>query len=567
MPKILGSIKEKIVFWVVARRRAWSSFYAERGFWGKLMIWSFGAFLVADLLTVFWGMPNFASWSPDDQSGPFIIGFAKFPAYKYAAFGYIINFILYIPILGLYFLTGNWDISNPKYPDFGFPHPHWQIGALIVVSRLLSFAMYLGAGYFLYSALKRFGRRIGFLAAIMYMSAPIVVEFSTYGNLDTPIMFYSALCFWALSKIYFSVDGEGVVRARCWSIFFLFLAAISSTKEPNAFTFVIPFVFIFFRQGYLGRGGWKRIVEEMLPGIMVFGICFSLFTGLVWDWAGYVRHVQRWIGPSAVTHDYQQLGLFGVWLRTLEALALGAPLVLLSAVGGLALSFRRKGSGFMVFAMLFPLSFFVFSLWSVGLVYLRYVIVIIFFLSLPAALFLDWAWGKVGHRRRVLASFSFFAVLLLFAVLPIHGKMFDSRYDAEKFIASMVSGKDVQVLSNRYHTYLPRMEKMDDDRSWSATSIVYSSTLDAKPDKDLYIVEYEKFERYRKQLQGGYGLLYDSGPRYMYWHAIDPGIEPCRISCRVLVLERKDTGVNPGNLPGKIRGYYDTEKTKEEYEQ
>jgi 4-amino-4-deoxy-L-arabinose transferase-like glycosyltransferase len=557
MAKIIELIKKKTVASLAAYRQSWLSFYKERSSWGKFLIWAFGAFLIADLFTVLWGMPNFASWSPDDQSGPFIIGFAKFPAYKYAAFGYIINFILYLPILALYFLTGNWDISNAKYPDFGFPDPHWQIGALIVVSRLLSFALYLGAGLFLYKATKRLGRRVAFLAAMLYMLSPLVVEFSTYGNLDAPIMFFSAVCFWAMANIYFSVEGEGRLRERNWVFFFLSLAAISATKEPNTFTFVIPFFFLLFYKGYVSRAGLKRFVSEMLPGIFYFFICFLVFTGILWDWSAYVAHVKRWIGPTSTSwNDYQRLGILGVSWRTLESLALGAPIALIASLVGFFI--HRRGRAFLVFLLMFPLSFFLLALASVGLVYLRYVMVMVIFLSIPAALALNYAYERMGRDKRLYAAV-FFPLIFSLAMVPVWGKFNDSRYEAERFIMSAVRGKTVQVLSNRYHTYLPRMEKLADDSAWSAKSVFFSSELSAIPDRDLYIVEYEKLSRYQEKLAQGYGVLYDSGPRYPYWHAIDPGLEPCRISCRVLILERNDGGAIVRPLDFKVKSYYDAE--------
>lgn len=563
MAKIVSYIKNKAAFYAIAATGAWRSFYNERSRWGKFLIWCLGVFLVADLFTIFWGMPNFASWSPDDQSGPFIIGFAKFGAYKYAAFGYIINLVVYIPFLIFYLLTGQWHVSGAKYPDFGFTDPHWQIGALIVVSRLLSFAMYIGAVYFLYLAAKRFGRRVAFLAAALYMLSPVVVEFSTYGNLDTPIMFFSAVCFWALSNIYFSVDGDSGPRSKNWMVFFFFLAAISATKEANAFTFIIPFFFLLFRKGYVGKGGLRKIWSEMFAGISFFFICFMFFTGMFWDFAGYVAHIKRWIGPTSVSwNDYERQGFLGVSLRTLESLILGAPAVLIGSLVGIFLHRRRVGRGFLAFILLFPLSFFLLALASVGLVYLRYVMVIILFLSVPAALALNMVYERVGRDKRFYAAI-FFPAILILAAVPVWGKFNDSRYEAERFIMTAVKDKNIQVLSNRYHTYLPRMEKLADDPNWSAKSVLFSSELAPVPDRDIYIVEYEKLSYYQDKLSGEYGVLYDSGPRYPYWHAIDPGLEPCRISCRVLVLERNDRGGIVKPLDFQVKGYYDSEPNDE----
>lgn len=562
MAKIITKIKEKISFYVFRAYQSWLSFYARRSIGGKLLIWVVGAFLVADFFTVFWGMPNAFSWSVDDPSGIPSIGFVKSNGSNYAPFGYIARLILYIPFLAVYYIFGAWDLGAVKYPDFGFANPDWQLGFLLILTRMVNFSLFLATGYFIYRIARHLNRRAALWAVLFYMLSPLAIEFSTYGNVDTAAMFFAAWALYHLSELFFSKPEDGRQRIRNWIFFFTALVGVVGMKESVAMAFIIPFFFIFIKCGYLSKNGWKKAWLEFFPGFFTFGILFIISNNIIFDWERYWNHATRLVSRDSATNVvFAVLSPWELFKRMLESLALIAPASLLFFLVGWKNILRKKHRFYSWFLLSFASSSFIFFVCRFGRTYLRHNLPIMMIVSIFAGLAAWQVFARLKNRTHFfLLRLSLVFFLLFLAVIPVWGKFNDSRYEAERFISSIVSDKDVQVLSNRYHVYLPRMHRLVRDRRWNAKSIIFNSKIPRQPDKDLYIVEYAKFDFYREALLRDYGIIYDSGARYPYYHAWDVRLSPCRISCRVLVLEKKSLGgVDSVKIEADIKSFYDEE--------
>jgi len=546
-----------------AKIRAWS-FYDEAGTGKRLTIVALAVFLFFDLLTVFWGMPNAFSWSVDDPSGIFTVGFVKSDGSNYAPFGYIARLILYLPFLAAYYVFGAWKLGSVKYPSFGFADPDWQLGFLMILTRAVHFSLFLATGYFIYRLASRFNRRAAWWAVLFYMLSPLAVEFSTYGNVDTPVMFFAAWALYHLSEILFSGPEDGRGRVRNWMLFFAAFAGVVGLKESVAMAFIIPFFFVFIKCGYLSKSGWKRVWPEFFPGLWTFGLLFIIGNNIIFDWPKYWNHAVRLVSRDSATNAvFAVLSPWELFKRTAESLALIAPAPLLFFLAGWKNMLKKKYRLYSWFLLSFAASSFVFFICLFGRTYLRHNLPIMMIVSIFAGLAAWQIFARSKGKLRFFLRLGLVCFLFSLAAIPVWGKFNDSRYEAEKFISSMVKDKDVQVLSNRYHVYLPRMHRLAASEDWRAKSISFNTKISREPDKDLYIVQYDKFVFYREAFSAGYGIIYDSGPRQPYYHAWDVRLSPCRISCRVLVLEKKSLGgVDSIKIEEDIKSYYDEELKK-----
>ncbi len=562
MIRLFKKIKEKTVSAAKMGIGRFSVFQKEAGTGKKIVVWLLAVFFLLNFFTVFWGMPNAFSWSVDDPSGIFSIAFIKAEGSNYAPFGYIARLVSYLPFLGGYYIFGGWDLDNIKYPAFGFSHPDWQLGLLLVSTRVFHFLLYVATGYLIYKIASFFNKRAAFWATLFYSLCPLVVEFSTYGNVDTPTMFCLTWALYHLSNLFFAKIDDGKKYTRDWMGFFAALSLTIGLKESVALSLVIPFFIVFFKSGYFSRQGVKRFFSEFLPGVWLFLIILIVSNNLLFDFKRSYLHVARLVSHDSATNSvYPMFSPWELVKRILESVLLVAPLSFVLFFFGWKNFFVKKYRAYSWFLLSLPISSFLLFACSFGRTYLRHNLPTILIFSIMAGLVFWQITDKIKSGRR---SVQFFVVVFIFflALIPVRGKFTDSRYEAEKFINSIARDKDVQVLSNRYHVYLPRLERMARSDDWRAKSIVFNSKIPRVPDKDLYIVEYDKFDFYREAFKD-YGVIYDSGPRYPYYHAWDVRLSPCRISCRVLVLEKKSLGGVKGiKVKDDIKSYYDEEIKK-----
>jgi hypothetical protein len=562
MKKIIKKIKDKIFQAFRGVADNFFVFHKEAGFAKRATIWLLLCFFVLNFFTVFWGMPNAFSWSVDDPSGIFSIAFIKAEGSNYAPFGYIARLVSYLPFLGTYYIFGGWDLGAIKYPTFGFSNPDWQLGALLVSTRIFHFLMYIATVYFVYKITSFFNKKAAFWAALFYGFCPLVVEFSTYGNVDTPTMFFLAWGLYHLSSLFFFKGDENVARGFHWFGFFASLALVMGMKESVALSLVFPFLIVFVKSGYFSRQGIRRFFSEFLPGVLLFLIIIIVSNNLIFDFKRYYLHVARLVSHDSATNaTYPMFPPVELAKRILESVLLVAPLSFVLFFLGWKNFFVKKYRFYSWFLLSLPISSFLLFACSFGRTYLRHNLPTILIFSVLSGLVFWQLTSKMKSGRRLI-QFLVVVVLFSLALIPVRGKFTDSRYEAEKFISSIVKNKDVQVLSNRYHVYLPRLERMARSDDWQAKSIIFNSKINRTPNKDLYIVEYDKFDFYREAFKD-YGVIYDSGPRYPYYHALDVRLSPCRISCRVLVLEKKSLGGVKGiRIEEDIKSYYDEELKK-----
>ena len=189
----------------------------------------------------------------------------------------------YAPYLGYLRATGQWTDVSGEYP-FGFKDPVGTLKALTYIAHLLTVLM--GAGIVVLAFLGGtiiWDRRAGILAALFALLSYPMFYYSRTGNVDIPMLFFTALAF----VLYALILKRGATNTRAaW-----LGAAIGfalATKEP-CFAFFLPIPFVLLYSHWRNRepgqtlGGWwlwKPVVIIAVVAFIALGVGSGLFVEL-----------------------------------------------------------------------------------------------------------------------------------------------------------------------------------------------------------------------------------------------------------------------------------------------
>jgi 4-amino-4-deoxy-L-arabinose transferase-like glycosyltransferase len=158
---------------------------------------------------LWWGLPNGnATWSVDalQPVTPLAVLHASFTQgwnsgwfyYKYPIGHALLLGILYLPYLGVLWLTGGWTAPSTSYP-YGFADPEQALFVLAMIARTVSLLMGIASAVILFRICRRL---LGVTAArwstVAVVASPAVVFYAHTSNLDLPCLFWMVLA-WELA--------------------------------------------------------------------------------------------------------------------------------------------------------------------------------------------------------------------------------------------------------------------------------------------------------------------------------------------------------------------------------
>lgn len=112
---------------------------------------------------IWWGLPNYFSWSNDDISPllPLRAAYNRFiGVYKHPPLHYFITDLFYAPYIAYLSFTGELSALNKVFP-YGLADPLTSLTVLMVISRILSVIMGTGIVFLVYLTSKKYMEKRG----------------------------------------------------------------------------------------------------------------------------------------------------------------------------------------------------------------------------------------------------------------------------------------------------------------------------------------------------------------------------------------------------------------------
>ena len=360
----------------------------------------------------------------------------------------------YAPYLGYLRATGQWTDISGAYP-FGFTDPVGTLKMLAYIAHGLTVLMGVGVVVFAFLAGSiLWDRRTGLLAASFALLSYPMFYYTRTGNVDVPMLFFTALVF----VLYALILKRGVTTGRAVGLGAAIGFALA-TKEPCfAFFLPMPFVLLYNHwrtrapgQTLASRWFWKPAVLTVVAAFLALGAGSGLFV----EPGRYLAHIEYTTSRMA---DYTEgrahygriydtslagyLAVAGEFLTfTIDSMTL--PGVILVVIGLGVLVTRKDYLGLAV--ALSAVAYVVVLLASSRVMNLRYVLPEIFLLSFLAAR--AAAYGGSSPQRwvrwpLVLLAVSALGLGLLRGVDLTHAMLNDSRYAAAAWLAERTAPGD-----------------------------------------------------------------------------------------------------------------------------
>jgi hypothetical protein len=351
------------------------------------------------------------------------------------------------PYLAYLHLTGLVKGISAIYP-FGLADAVGSLQVLTWIAHLVSVLMGVGIVISAYDAATTlWGRRTGILTALLAMLSYPMFYYSRVGNVDVPVLFFSAVALDAFAHI---IRRGFTVRRAAWLGVFVGLAM--ATKESGLALFLpIPFVVMAMqwrdpesKGSWVSPVFWKAPLAALLACILAFGFGSGLFV----DPQRYVAHVEfgrERLAEVASGNIFYFPYFPATWQGNMQLSQLiTADLVvnmtsvgLLLAVTGTVWSLKRER-----FAFAFGLTAFSYLLvlfFSARAAQLRYLMPTTFVLTFFSARALILGWESRWRAVRVAAlalALGIIGVSLLRGIDLTYAMINDSRYAAAMWLES-----------------------------------------------------------------------------------------------------------------------------------
>jgi hypothetical protein len=419
--------------------------------------WLFGslAFLLY-LPGIWWGLPEATSsnalhgWDIDGVAGvPVLAEFANLlrepqPDWflTYPLFHYLVLGALYAPYLAFLLLTGGLAEPTPEYP-YGFADPVTAMATLALIGRVASLLMACGVvvtTYFIGRTI--WDRRSAAWAAVVMLTATPMVFYARTGNLDVPMMFWTALGLLVMVRIL----RHGFSRSR--AVWLGAFAALSVATKDQACAAWLPALLMLTIEHVRRTRSWR------LPLVLVGSgtLTYLAATGMLIEPTRHLAHLhfirdtENYLG-SHVTWNFQHPATAAgyalmLWDGVVILYDMLGPLLMAFAVLGSIASWRDTRVTPLLFAM--SVAHVALFLMPLRLMLYRY----LFFLLVPLAL---WAGRAValalaspGWRARAATAAVTLGVLWQFAVAAdiTYQMLRDARYTAADWLAQHTTTGD-----------------------------------------------------------------------------------------------------------------------------
>ncbi len=388
-----------------------------------------------------WGAHQPNSWDVDNIApGSVLKGLSQhFGPQWYSSYGplpYYLVALVYLPFLALFRFTGELGAPSATYP-WGFSHPDVSVFLLVVLARLVTFALAMWSIVQVEREPHTDGARRPWLAPLAFTGSAAFCYYARTSNVD---LFYVAWLFVAFHLAESASTRAGLAAAAAAAV-----CAVCSKEQAAPFA-----------AAAIGLALWRA---RSLPGSAlrhVLAVCAAagLTYALLWKlplhfdgWRShhdFVFHVARYPRTYPLTPD----GLAQMARRFVELMpvAFGWPALL-----GLALVFvvRPKLSGLgarAVGSALYLAGF----LAPIGYIYPRFLLPLLV-LVVPLAL-RGWEgafarWGRIGAVRAALA------VALVAAWVPggpdlARVQLADTRVRVESWLRRLPPGTSFEIAGN-----------------------------------------------------------------------------------------------------------------------
>jgi len=208
----------------------------------------------------------------------------------YPVFHYLLLATLYAPYLLYLKLTGRFANPSSDFP-FGFADPEMTLQVLVAIGQAVSLLMAAATVGFAYHIAKALGNRTaGILAALIAMLAGPMVYYSRTGNLDVPVLFWTAAGL--LVGVHAIQRGLTIRSGAAIGL----LAAVSVATKDQAYGLWLPALgYLVVR--YLGAQRtetpgesvrWKPVVALLGSG----AAGYAVLSGLVFWPNRFAQHLQ-----------------------------------------------------------------------------------------------------------------------------------------------------------------------------------------------------------------------------------------------------------------------------------
>jgi hypothetical protein len=450
--------------------------------------WLIALSVVLNGTAIWWGLPNSASWAPDEISPSRVLDglshlFSGGWTDKYPPVHFYALAVVLLPFLGL---------DRLKAVDFSRP----QAAAVIVIAfRLLTLLMAAGLIYLVYACGRElYDRRGALFAAMITMLLVPFLYYAKTANLEVPYLF------WFVWSLYFFIRLSKTGRRRYYLLFAMAAVLCAGTKDQAAGLFVLAPLIILWNDwkkrttsgpDRMGRG--SRLAKTYLAMIAVAIGTFLLGYNVPLNFKGFLGHIKLITGPAS--EPYQMVPRTAAGYGHLLVLILGQirfclgwPLLLICLAGLLLVLSRKPRNRELLFLLAFGFSYLVFFLGLVRFSYDRFVLplaIILAFFGGPALSELLGGRPKILRAAVVIAVFAFsFLSALSVDVLMIR----DSRYTVEKWLRANI--KPSQTLGTATPIeYLPRI----DGYNRVSLSLRPAEFMRApKPDYIIFTTEYAR---------------------------------------------------------------------------
>lgn len=395
----------------------------------------------------------------------------QWPAYP--LFHFIVLDIVYAPYLALQYFSGNLENPSHIFP-YGMKDPIGMARDLTLLARIVSLVMALGIVILIYRiSAELFSTQAALWASLMTTLLAPLTYYAKTSNLDVPYIFWSCLAFWQyirIMKFQHLTNYLGFATSAA--------LAIATKDQAYGFFLLIPWIIVYTLARHRANGpvgmkdlGYavvsKPIILSLITAVGVFAIANNLVFG---GWSGFLRH----IGFNRAVFS-QRLEMFP-YMHTVGAqLALliqsGQLLVqtfgygsLLLCLGGIVHAILKR-HWFAVSILLFPLSYYIFTLAVFAAVFPRYLLgPAILLTTFSGALIADLL-GRQGTVR-VVATLGILGSLLWQIALTANLTLTlvkDSRYEAEAWIkAHIPPGATIesQLVPENYLPHISRDYKV-----------------------------------------------------------------------------------------------------------
>lgn len=421
------------------------------------------AALLIYLPGIWWGLPQATSaagvhgWDVDGVTGIRVLSefhnlFVESKPDWYLAyplFHYLVLGIVNAPYLSYLYFSGGLTAPSGEYP-YGFVDPVNSLMILALAGRLVSTAMACGIIVAAYLSAKTvWDKTTGLLTAAAVMLMEPMPFYARSGNLDVPVLFWTALGVLVIARIV--TLGFTVRRA----IYLGVCAALAVATKDQAYgawlcAFIVLPVF-HYRRTRRGQEGPTAITPNRwfvapLSSIVAGAAAYALASGLIFSPQRFVRHVSfilsyqktfRNVAEFDLLRPQTPAGYFRLALEVVEAFANAmGPVLLAAALVGLLITWRS--SWFTKIIVTMGVGHVLIVIAPIRFMQYRYVMFLCFVAAflMARAVVLGWRGGALTRGIAALVVVVGFGWLTARGTDLTYQMLYDARYEAEAWLQS-----------------------------------------------------------------------------------------------------------------------------------